>query len=91
MTLRRCRLDGRQRTKRAVLAKLARDLGWGRPIKNLDALYDVLRTEIPGPIAISWRITPGAHIALGADLSAITATLREVAAERPDVTLEVRP
>lgn len=89
MTTRRCRLDGRQRSKAAVLAKLGRDLGWGRPITNLDALYDILRAEIAGPIAISWRLTPPAQVALGADLAAITATLREVAAERADVTLEI--
>ena len=91
MTTRRCRLDGRQRSKRAVLAKLARDLGWGRPIRNLDALHDVLRAEIPGPIEITWRITRRAHAELGADLAPLTATLREVAAERPDVTVEIVP
>jgi RNAse (barnase) inhibitor barstar len=91
VTARRCRLDGRQRTKQAVLSKIGRDLGWGRPIPNLDALYDVLRAEIPGPIAITWRITPQAHVELGADLTPITATLREVAAERPDLTVEIEP
>jgi RNAse (barnase) inhibitor barstar len=91
VSLRRCSLDGRQRSKAAVLNKLARDLGWDRPITNLDALYDVLRRELPGPIEIVWRLTPDAHVALGQDLAAIAATLREVAAERRDVTLCIEP
>lgn len=91
MTTRRCLLDGRQRSKRAILAKLARDLGWDRPLTNLDALYDVLRREIPGPIEIVWRPTAAAQVALGTDMATIAATLREVAAERSDVTLRLTP
>ncbi|MFO1069932.1 MAG: barstar family protein [Geminicoccaceae bacterium] len=91
MTTRRCTLDGRQRSKAAVLAKLGRDLGWDRPLTNLDALYDVLRREIRGPVEIVWKLTPRAHVSLGADLAPIAATLREVAAERPDLRLEIVP
>lgn len=91
MTVRRCILDGRQRSKRAVLAKIARDLGWDRPVTNLDALYDVLRREIPGPIEILWRPTAASQEALGANMATIAATLREVAAERTDVTFQLVP
>lgn len=89
MSVRRCVLDGRQRSKRAVLAKLGRDLGYGRPIANLDALYDALRRDLPGPIEIVWKLTPAVQEALGPDLARITATLREVAAERPDVSVRI--
>jgi RNAse (barnase) inhibitor barstar len=81
--MRICRIDGRQRTKAAVLRKLARDLGGGTSIRNLDALYDVLRRDVPGPVEIVWRPSP----ALGAEGPRIAAVLREVAAERADVTL----
>lgn len=91
MTARRCILDGRQRSKRAVLAKIGRDLGWDRPLTNLDALYDVLRREIPGPFAIVWRLTPQSQEALATDFATLSATLREVAAERPDMTLQIVP
>ncbi len=91
MTTRRCILDGRQRSKRAILAKLARDLGWDRPLTNLDALYDVLRREIPGPLEIVWRPTAAAQVALGADMATIAATLRQVADERGDVTFRMTP
>lgn len=81
--MRTCRIDGRQRTKTAVLRKVARDLGSDRPIRNLDALYDVLRRDVAGPIQILWR--PSA--ALGDEGPRIAAVLREVAAERDDVLL----
>jgi RNAse (barnase) inhibitor barstar len=91
VTAKRCTLDGRQRSKRAILAKIARDLGWDRPLTNLDALYDVLRREIAGPIEITWRPTSAAQMALGTELAPIAATLREVAEERADVTFRLTP
>jgi RNAse (barnase) inhibitor barstar len=91
VTGKRCILDGRQRSKQAVLAKIARDLGWDRPLTNLDALYDVLRREIAGPIEIVWRPTAAAQVALGTELAPIAATLREVAKGRPDVTFRLVP
>lgn len=91
MTVKRVILDGRQRSKGAILAKIRRDLGWHRPLTNLDALYDVLRREIPGPIEIVWRPTAAAQEALGTDMAPIAATLREVASERSDVGLWITP
>jgi RNAse (barnase) inhibitor barstar len=91
VSVKRCVLDGRQRSKRAILAKIGRDLGWDRPLTNLDALYDVLRREIEGPIEIVWRPTRGAQMALGTDMATIAATLREVAQERSDMTLRLTP
>jgi hypothetical protein len=43
------RLDGRQRSKAAVLARLCRELGAPAPARNLDALYDVLRRDVAAP------------------------------------------
>lgn len=79
---RRCVLDEHHDSRDKVFAALARDLGfpqhWGR---NLDALYDVLRTDIPGPVEIAWRAPASA------DLEAIRAVLRDVARERDDFKL----
>ncbi len=84
------RLDGRQRTKRAVLARLARDLGFPAHFRpNLDALFDVLTTDLPGPIRIEWRLSAAAAGALGADLRPLCRTLADAAAERADLTLVV--
>lgn len=91
MTVKRCILDGRQRSKRAVLAKIRRDVGWDRPLTNLDALYDVLLREIKGPIDIVWRLTPRSQEALAQDLATIVTTLREVAEQRADVTFRLTP
>jgi ribonuclease inhibitor len=77
-------LDARDDSRDKVFDALARDLGfpahWGR---NLDALYDVLRRDIAGPLEIIWRA--GAR---SPDLDAIRTVLRDVAHERSDVTLK---
>jgi ribonuclease inhibitor len=84
------RLDGRQRTKRAVLARLAAELGFPDHFRpNLDALFDVLTTDIEGPIRIEWRLTPATAAALGADLEPLRRTLADAALARPDLTLEL--
>lgn len=86
------RLDGRQRSKRAVLARLARELGFPAHFRpNLDALFDVLTTDIPGPIRIEWQLGASTARALGADLEPLRRTLLDAAAERPDLTLVIAP
>lgn len=84
------RLDGRQRSKRAVLAKLAQDLAFPAYFGgNLDALFDVLTTDIPGPLRVEWRLTENATTALGPDLEALRRVLADAAAERDDLELQI--
>ncbi|MEZ5903862.1 MAG: barstar family protein [Geminicoccaceae bacterium] len=84
------RLDGRQRSKRAVLARLASELAFPPHFRpNLDALFDVLTTDLKGPVTIDWRLTENARRALGADYEAIARTLAEAAAARDDLTLRL--
>ncbi len=84
------RLDGRQRTRQAVLAKLALDLGFPDHFRpNLDALFDVLTTDIEGPIRIEWRLTRNAAATLGPDLEPLLRTIAAAAAERDDLTLVI--
>lgn len=88
MSARVARLDGRQRSKAAILRRLARELGFPAHFGgNLDALHDVLTTDIEGPIRIEWRLTEAARQALGADLEPLRRTLAEAAAARDDLTL----
>lgn len=90
MSVLEARLDGRQRSKRAVLAKLARDLAFPAHFgHNLDALFDLLTTEVEGPVRIRWRLAARARAALGDDLAPLRRTLEDAAAERPDLTLEI--
>lgn len=80
-------IDGRTRSKAGVMAKLARDLKFPAHFGgNLDALYDVLRTDLPGPIKITWS---GGRKALGKDFDGLARVLRDVAAERSDVTVTI--
>ncbi len=86
----RCELDGELPDRRAVMERLARDLGFPMgPPPNLDALYDVLRTDIEGPIEVVWRDAARARGRLGQDYERLLRVLRDVAAERPDVTLSL--
>jgi len=89
--MRMARLDGRQRSKRAVLRKLARDLGFPDHFGgNLDALFDVLAHDVKGPMAIRWRTTAAGRTALGRDYLRIADTLTAAAALRDDITVEIR-
>ena len=88
--IRHALLDGRQRTRRAVMAKLARDLDFPKgPAPNLDALFDVLRTDIEGPFTITWRAGETARRALGADFGRLRAVLLDVARQRTDVKVMI--
>jgi ribonuclease inhibitor len=80
-------IDGRTRSKAGVIARLARDLKFPAHFGgNLDALYDTLRTDIPGPITITWT---GGRKALGGEFAALARVLRDVAAERGDVSVTI--
>ncbi len=86
-----CRLRGAAiETSRDVYDQLARQLGfpdWFDP--NLDALWDVLTTEIPGPIRVVWDDTECSQARLGKDFKRLRRVLREVAKQRADFTLEM--
>ncbi len=73
-----------------MLGKLARDLGFPAHFRpNLDALFDVLTTEIPGPIRIDWRLSATTGASLGADLEPLRRTLEDAAAARDDLCLTI--
>lgn len=88
--MKRCVLDGRQRHKRALLSKLGRDLGHGATIPNFDALYDVLTTDIEGPISIVWRTRPVLRAELGPDYDTLLDVLEKAARRRRDLKIEVQ-
>jgi ribonuclease inhibitor len=91
MTVRRCVLEGGAlRSVEAVYDALQAGLGlpshFGR---NLDALWDALTTDVPGPVAIVWRDSAASRAALGPEFDRLVAVLREAAAARPDLELRL--
>lgn len=72
-------------TMDAIYSALQRELGlpahFGR---NLDALYDSLTGDVPGPIEIVWKDHAWARPRLGADYDRLMTTLRDVENERED-------
>lgn len=55
--------------------------------RNLDALHDVLSTDIEGPFEIVWKSSSISKKALKKDYSQITSLLKRVAKERDDFNI----
>jgi ribonuclease inhibitor len=70
----------------ALQAQLVLPRHFGR---NLDALWDVLTTDLRGPVTIRWHDHARARAALGPDYGRLIATLREVEAARKDFRLDL--
>lgn len=86
----RCVLAGPYASVEAIYVDLARQLGLpGHFGANLDALWDALIRDVPGPVEILWPDFPAARRALGAGADAIRTTLEEAAAERRDVAVVI--
>ncbi len=58
--------------------------------RNLDALYDVLTTDVAGPVEIVWKEHAWAKPKLGANYDRLVTTLRDVENEREDFTLVLK-
>lgn len=56
---------------------------------NLDALWDVLSTDVEGPFEIVWNNADISRQVLGADFDRVLAVLRQLESERKDFTLTV--
>lgn len=53
--------------------------------RNLDALFDVLTTELPGPLQIRWHHHEASAVQMGCThYTALLAVLRDAAACRPE-------
>jgi ribonuclease inhibitor len=80
---------GRLRTKAEFYDALERQLALPYFGRNLDALWDVLTTELPGPVEIVWHDAARARAALGEEFERIVGVLRKAAAERADLVLRI--
>jgi ribonuclease inhibitor len=58
--------------------------------KNLDALWDVLTTDMAGPVELVWEDSGHSRDTMGSDFDRVISLLREVALERDDFRLTLR-
>jgi ribonuclease inhibitor len=72
--------------------QLARQLALPRHFgRNLDALWDLLSSDVEGPVEIVWQKAAASRKAMGADFDRAEQVLREVEKEREDFRLTIEP
>ncbi len=69
-----------------ISAKLSLSAHFGR---NLDALWDVLTTDIEGPFEIFWKEADASKKALGKDFDRVLKMLKKIDDERGDFKLKI--
>lgn len=73
-----------------MLARLARELAFPAHFGgNLDALFDLLTTEVRGPLEIVWSGRGRARLVADPELGPVLATLEEAARARADLSLRI--
>jgi ribonuclease inhibitor len=66
---------------REIAKKLSFPEHFGR---NLDALWDVLTTDIKGPVELAWEDSERSKKSMGKDFEKVAALLKDVEKERGD-------
>ncbi len=86
---RRCTLQGKSiGSVEEFYDQISRRLGFPAHFgRNLDALWDVLTTDVKGPVKIVWKNSASSKDSLGKDFERISALLRDVAKEREDLEI----
>lgn len=71
-----------------LLSGLALPAHFGR---NLDALWDVLSTEVAGPFKIVWKHADDSRTLMGSDFNRVVKLFQELEKERDDFQLAIEP
>jgi ribonuclease inhibitor len=58
--------------------------------QNLDALWDVLTTDVKGPVELAWEDSEMSKKSMGKDFEKVAALLRDVEKERADFKVAFR-
>jgi ribonuclease inhibitor len=58
--------------------------------RNLDALWDLLTTDIEGPVELIWEDSAISKKSMGKDFARVTDLLRNLVKERKDFTVSFR-
>jgi len=82
----RCNLPGKAiRSMEEFYDEIARELHFPKYFgRNLDALWDVLTTDIEGPVELVWEDSAVSRKSMGKDFKKVSGLLREVEKERKD-------
>ena len=90
--MRRCRLSGTTvESLPQLYRELSRQLGLPNHFgNNLDALWDVLTTDVAGPVEVIWEDAEASRRALGADFARVAALFEAVADARDDFRIVFR-
>ena len=85
-TARRCTLPGKSiGSVEDFYEQISRKLGFPATFgRNLDALWDVLTTDIKGPVELAWEDSELSKKSMGKDFEKVAALLRDVGKERQD-------
>lgn len=59
--------------------------------RNLDALWDVLSTDVEGPFEIAWKHADYSKKMMGKDFGRVLKLLHELKKERDDFKLTIEP
>ncbi|HWS16237.1 MAG TPA: barstar family protein [Candidatus Methylomirabilis sp.] len=88
----RCVLSGKTvRSPETFYDEIARQLSLpGHFGRNLDALWDVLSADVPGPFEVVWEESKASREAMGKSFDRVVAVLRKVTKERSDFRLILR-
>ncbi len=87
-----CIIDGQNvSSMEAFYGELKRQLSFPLHFgNNLDALWDVLTTDIEGPIRIVWNGAEASRRTMGNDFETVVALLRKVGRERKDFHVTIQ-
>ena len=58
--------------------------------RNLDALWDVLTTDVKGPVELAWEDSEASKKSMGEDFKKVAALLKDVEKEREDFKVTFR-
>ena len=93
MPIKRCALNGQVIRSLDDLydqlsSRLSLPAHFGR---NLDALWDVLSTDVAGPFKIVWKHSADSKKSMGRDFDQVVKLLRQLEEERDDFQLTLEP
>ena len=88
----RCNLPGKAiRSMEEFYDEIARQLHFPDYFgRNLDALWDVLTTDIEGPVKLIWEDSADSRKSMGKDFEKVSALLQDVEKERRDFHVSFR-